>query len=92
MTSKQALQEIQKVTIQYQNVEIDIPLKYLSNFWICIQTEYREIQSTTDIPLINWEVSLILTWSANCVITDKTYREAAPAQGDNQQLELELII
>ena len=39
------------------NVEIMVPLKYLSNFW-----------RTLEIPLINCEVELILTWSANCVI------------------------
>ena len=40
-----------------KNVEIKIPLKYLSNFW-----------RTLEMPLINSEISLILTWSANCVI------------------------
>ena len=35
------------------NVEIMVPLKYLSNFW-----------RTLEIPLINCEVELILTWSA----------------------------
>ena len=39
------------------NVEIMVPLKYLSNFW-----------RTLEMPLINCEVELILTWSANCVI------------------------
>ena len=39
------------------NVEIMVPLKYLSNFW-----------RTLEIPLINCEVELILDWSANCVI------------------------
>ena len=39
------------------NVEIIVPLKYLSNFW-----------RTLEIPLINCEVELILNWSANCVI------------------------
>ena len=34
-----------------------VPLKYLSNFW-----------RTLEIPLINWEINLILTWSANCAI------------------------
>ena len=34
-----------------------VPLKYLSNFW-----------RTPEMPLINCEVELILTWSANCVI------------------------
>ena len=39
------------------NVEIMVPLKYLSNFW-----------RTLEMPLINCEVNLILIWSANCVI------------------------
>ena len=37
------------------NVEIMVPLKYLSNFW-----------KTLEMPLINCEVELILNWSANC--------------------------
>ena len=44
-----------------KDVEITVPLKYLSNFWI-----------TLEMPLINCEVSLILTWSKNCVITNST--------------------
>ena len=39
------------------NVEIMVPLKYLSNFW-----------RTLEMALINCEVNLILIWSANCVI------------------------
>ena len=39
------------------DVEIMVPLKYLSNFWRILE-----------MPLINCEVELILTWSANCVI------------------------
>ena len=39
------------------NVEIMVPLKYLSNFW-----------RTLEMPLINCKVELILPWSANCVI------------------------
>ena len=39
------------------NVEIMVPLKYLSNIW-----------RTLEMPLINCEVELILNWSANCVI------------------------
>ena len=39
------------------NVEIMVPLKYLSNFW-----------RTLEMPLFNCEVNLILTWSADCVI------------------------
>ena len=44
-----------------KNVEIMVPLKYLSNFW-----------RTLEIPLINCEVNLILTWSSTCVITNPT--------------------
>ena len=34
-----------------------VPLKYFSNFWRSLER-----------PLINCEVNLILTWSADCVI------------------------
>ena len=44
-----------------KDVEIMAPLKYLSNFW-----------RTLEMPLINCEVSLILTWSLTCVITNST--------------------
>ena len=30
------------------------------------------------MPLINFEVSLTLTWSANCVMTNKAHRKANP--------------
>ena len=36
-----------------------VPIKYLSNFW-----------RTLEIPLINCEVNLILTWSSTCAITN----------------------
>ena len=49
-----------------------MPFKYLSNFW-----------RTLDIPLINCEINLILTWSENCVLTSKATRDAVPAQGRN---------
>ena len=39
------------------NAEIMVPLKYLSNFW-----------RTLEMPLINCEIELILTWSRNSVI------------------------
>ena len=38
-----------------------VPLKCLSNFW-----------RTQEMPLINCEVELILTWSKNCVISSAT--------------------
>ena len=40
-----------------KDVEIMVQLKYLSNFW-----------RTLEMPLINCEVNLILTWSSTCVI------------------------
>ena len=41
-----------------KNVEIIVPLKYLSNFW-----------RTLEMPLINCENNHILTWSKDCVIS-----------------------
>ena len=35
------------------------------------------------MPLINCEVSLTLTWSENCILTDITTQTARAAQGDN---------
>ena len=65
-----------------------MPLKHLSNFW-----------RTLDMPFINCELSLTLTWSKNCVLTDMITRAAggvslpaiaAPAlsvENDNKLLE-----
>ena len=39
------------------HVEIMVPLKYLSNFW-----------RTLEMPLINFEIELILIWSRSSVI------------------------
>ena len=47
------------------DVKIVVPLKHLSNFW-----------KHLDIPLINCEVELILTWFKNCVLIDKSTIEA----------------
>ena len=44
-----------------KDVEIVVPLKYLSNFW-----------RTLEMSLINCEVNLILTWCKDCVITNST--------------------
>ena len=59
-----------------KNLETVVPLKYLSNFW-----------RTLDMPLINCEVSLTLTWSENCILTDITTQTARAAQGDNPARE-----
>ena len=56
-----------KITVKTPNndnekdVDIMVPLKYLSNFW-----------RTLEMPLINCQVNLILTWSSTCVITNST--------------------
>ena len=47
------------------DVKVVVPLKHLSNFW-------RHL----DILLTNCEVELILTWFKNCVLIDKSTREA----------------
>ena len=52
-------------TVGKIETEVAIPLKYLSNFW-----------RSLNIPLINCEVELILTWSKNCVLVDMTERDA----------------
>ena len=47
-----------------KDVEISVPLKYLSNFWRALE-----------IPLINCEVNPFLTWSSTCVIINFTGAE-----------------
>ena len=39
------------------------------------------------MPLINCEVSLTLTWSENCVLTDIKTQAEVPAQGGNPARE-----
>ena len=39
------------------DAEIMVPLKYLIKFW-----------KTLEVPLINFEFEIILTWSSGCVI------------------------
>ena len=57
----------QNTKLCHKNVKIIVPLKYLSNFW-----------RTLEMPLINCEINLILTWFANSFIID--------AQVNNQVL------
>ena len=47
------------------NVKVVAPFKHLSSFW-----------RSLNIPLINCEVELILTWFKNCVLIDKLTRDA----------------
>ena len=46
--------------------EVVIPLKHLNNFW-----------KSLNIPLINCQVELVLTWSKSCVLADKAVDAAA---------------
>ena len=51
------------------DLKVVIPLKHLSSFW-----------GALNIPLINCEVELILTWSNKCVLADITvHADAHPA-------------
>ena len=47
-----------------KDVEIIVPLKYLSKFW-----------RTLEVPLINCEVNINLTWSKDYAITNSTGAE-----------------
>ena len=67
---------LSKETQRLKSLEIVVPLKYLSNFW-----------RNLDMTLINCEVTLTLTWSENCVLTDIKTQTAAAAQGDNPARE-----
>ena len=47
--------------VNTKDVEVAVPLKYMSNFL-----------RTLEMPSINCEINLILTWLVNCVITNST--------------------
>ena len=55
-----------------KEVELSVPLNYLSNFW-----------RTLDMSLINCEISLSLTWAKKFVLTDMKTRDA---EGNNQTI------
>ena len=60
--------------------EVVIPLKHLSNFW-----------RSLNIPLINSEEELILTWSKNCGLADLTENAVAdPAIVAPTELKFEI--
>ena len=48
-------------------------MKNVSSFW-----------RTQHMPLVNWEISLTLTWFENCVLTDMTTKVA---EGGNPAIE-----
>ena len=53
-------------------VTIAIPLKYLGNFW-----------RSLDIPLINCEITLVLSWYKECVLVGRAFR-GIPAAAANR--------
>ena len=55
-----------------EDVTIAIPLKYLGNFW-----------RSLDIPLINCEITLILSWYKECVLVGRAFR-GPPAAAANR--------
>ena len=56
---------VRKNNLTKNDVKIVVPLKHLRNFW-----------RSLNIPLINCEIELILTWFKNCVLIDKLTRDA----------------
>ena len=63
-----------------KEAEVVVPLKHLSNFW-----------KTLDIPLINCEINLILTWSKNCVLTSKAQRDKFVGTGSDENSQFSEI-
>ena len=61
-----------------QSVEIMVPLKYFTNF-----------SRTIEIPLINCEINLFLTWSENCVIV---YTDVANQNGTFEITDTKLYV
>ena len=60
------------VKMTKKDVTIAIPLKYLGNFW-----------RSLDIPLINCEITVILSWYKECVLVGRAFR-GPPAAAANR--------
>ena len=67
--------------VSKNETEVVIPLKHLSNFW-----------RTLNIPLINCEIELILTWSKNCVLADMTVANNPPTGLEFQITDTKLYV
>ena len=63
-----------------EDVKIAIPLKYLSNFW-----------RSLDIPLINCEITLVLSWYKECVLVGRAHR-GQPAAAINSPTDAKFEI
>ena len=58
-----------------EDVTIAIPLKYLVNFW-----------RSLDIPVINCEITLILSWYKECVLVGRAFRGQPAAAANPLQI------
>ena len=64
-----------------KDVEVMVPLKYLSNFW-----------RTLEIPLISCEISLQLKWSKNCIlVADTAANQNPPFQINDTKLYVPVV-
>ena len=57
-----------------------VPLKCLTNFW-----------RTLEMPLINCEINLILTWSANFAITNAAANQTAKFAVNNTKIYVPVV-
>ena len=63
-----------------KNVQVIVPLKYLSNFWKILE-----------MPLISRESNIILTWSANCVISNYAANQNTTYAITNTKLYVQVV-
>ena len=63
------VESLAAVELEKDNVEIAIPLKYSGNFW-----------RSLDIPLINCEITLVLSWCKECVLVGRALKNAPKPQ------------
>ena len=57
-----------------------VPFKYLSNFW-----------RTLEMPLINYDINLILTWSMNCVISSTAANQVTSFTINDTKLNVPVV-
>ena len=67
--------------VRKNQTEVVIPLKHLGNFW-----------TTLNIPLINCEIELILTWSKICTLGDMTAANNPPTKLEFQKTDTKLYV
>ena len=67
--------------IKLVKIKVVIPLKHLSNFW-----------KNLNIPLINCEVEIIITWTKNRVLADMTVANNRPTGLEFQLTDTKLYV